>query len=363
MSVLSYVAAIGLARSGVGRVPLPATLRRSVLGVAALAALGVAGDRGWNYWSTGRFQESTDNAYLRADYTTVAPRVSGYITEVLVRDNQPVRAGQTLARIDDRDFKAALDQARADVETADALLANLDARIAQQQAALEQEKADIAAGKATLAYAKADSVRYEELRKSGYGSVQRAQRAESEMRERVAQLRKHRAEYVTGERSIDVLKSERVRAAAQRERSLAARREAELRLSYSSIVAPVSGTIGARSLRVGQYVQAGTPLMAVVPLDAVYVVANYKETQLARVQPGQRVTIEVDTFPGQPLIGHVDSLAPASGQEFSLLPPDNATGNFTKIVQRVPVRIALDDGRLVGRLRAGMSARTTIDTK
>jgi membrane fusion protein (multidrug efflux system) len=363
MSMLSYVAAIGLSHAGLGRVPLRATLKRSLLGVAALAALGVAGERGWGYWQVARFQESTDNAYLRADYTTVAPRVSGYVTEVLVRDNQPVRAGQILARLDDHDLKAALDQAIAEVQTADAKLANLDARIAQQQAALEQEKADIAAGKATLAYAKADNHRYEELRKSGYGSVQRAQQAETEMRERMAQLRKHRAEYVTGERSIDVLKSDRLRAAAERERSLAARHEAELRLSYTVIAAPVSGTVGARSLRVGQYVQAGTPLMAVVPLDAVYVVANYKETQLAQVRPGQPVTVKVDGFPGVALKGHVDSLAPASGQEFSLLPADNATGNFTKIVQRVPVRIALDDDTLAGRLLAGMSARTTIDTR
>jgi membrane fusion protein (multidrug efflux system) len=368
MSVLSYVAAIGLSRAALprnaaGRVPLRRTVKRSLLSVAILAGLGIAADQGRDYWTLGRFHQSTDNAYLRADYTTVAPRLSGYIVEVQVHDNEAVRAGQVLARIDDRDFRAALDQASADVDMADAVLGNLDAQIVQQQAVLDQERADIAAGKATLAYARADNQRYDDLKKSGYGSVQRAQQAEMEMRERMAQLRKSRAALLTAERHIDVLASERLRAVAQRERSLAARRQAELNLSYTSIVAPVDGTIGARSLRVGQFVQTGTPLMAVVPLEHIYVVANYKETQLAGVRAGQPVSVEIDSFPGLSIKGHVDSVAPASGQEFSLLPADNATGNFTKIVQRVPVRIALDDTSLLGRLRPGMSARTTIDTR
>ena len=168
---------------------------------------------------------------------------------------------------------------------------------------------------------------------------------------------------MVAERKIDVLTSERAKAEAQRDRALAVQHQAELNLSYTSIAAPVDGTVGARSLRVGQYVQAGTALMAVVPLNAVYLVANYKETQLADVRPGQKVTIEIDTFPGKVLHGHVDSLSPASGLEFALLPPDNATGNFTKIVQRVPVKIAFDDKALTGLLRPGMSAEPTIDTR
>jgi membrane fusion protein (multidrug efflux system) len=363
MSVLSYAAAIGLTRAATGGGRLRTTLRCSVLSLAALAALGVAAERGRDYWVAGRFQQSTDDAYLRADYTTVAPRLSGYIVEVLAHDNERVRAGQVLARIDDRDHRAALDQVIADVDMADAVLRDLDAQIAQQQAMVDQERADIAAAKATLAYARADNERYDDLKKMGYGSVQRAQQAETEMRERMAQLRKSRAALASAERHIDVLASKRLRAVAQRERSLAGRRQAELNMSYMSIVAPVSGTVGARSLRVGQYVQAGTPLMAVVPLERVYVVANYKETQLAAVHAGQPVAVEIDTFPGLTIKGHVDSLAPASGQEFALLPALNATGNFTKIVQRVAVRIALDDTSLLGRLRPGMSARTTIDTR
>jgi membrane fusion protein (multidrug efflux system) len=362
MSVLSYTATLGLMRANLGRAPLRATLRRSLLSVAALAALAFGAERGWDYWKAGRFRQSTDNAYLRADYTTVAPRLSGYIVEVLVRDNEPVMEGQALARLDDRDYKAALDEAAAEVDMAEATLSNLDAQIAQHKTVLDQQRAEIAAGKATLEFAKSDNQRYGELKKSGYGSAQRAQQAETAMLEREAQLRKARAALANAERRLDVLASERLHAVAQRDRSIAARRQAELNLSYTAIVAPVGGTIGARSLRVGQYVQAGTALMAVVPLDTIYVVANYKETQLADVRPGQPATVEIDTFPGVPLKGHVDGVAPASGQQFSLLPADNATGNFTRIVQRVPVRIELDDDSLMGHLRPGMSARTIIDT-
>jgi membrane fusion protein (multidrug efflux system) len=362
MSVLSYFAAIGFLRGGLGKGSIRAALKRAFLGVVVLAALGVGAERGWTYWKIGRFQQSTDNAYLRADYTTVAPRLSGYIVEVLVHDNEAVTAGQVLARLDGRDYKATLDQATADVEMADAALSNLDAQIAQHNTVLDQQRADIAAGKATLDFAKSDNRRYDDLKKSGYGSAQRAQQAETALREREARLRKSRAALSNAEHQRDVLASERLHAVAQRDRVLAARRQAELNLSYAAIVAPVGGTVGARSLRVGQYVQAGTALMAVVPLDTIYVVANYKETQLAVVRPGQPATVEIDTFPGVLLKGHVDSVAPASGQEFSLLPTDNATGNFTRIVQRVPVRIELDDDSLMGHLRPGMSARTTIDT-
>ena len=365
MSVLSYAAVVGLARPGLGSlVGLGRPSRRqALLGLALLAGVSVASRAGYDYWTVGRFLQTTDNAYIHVDYTTIAPRISGYVAEVFVGDNEAVEAGQPLARIDDRDLRVALDAARADVEDADAALRNLDARIAQQQAAIDGEKAEIVADKATRDLARADSARYDDLRKSGYGSVQRAQQAEAALRERSAQVRKSRAALAAAQRQVDVLVSQRARAEAQRERALAARRQAELHLSYASITAPLAGTIGARSLRVGQYVQAGTPLMAVVPLTAAYVVANYKETQLSRVAPGQTVDISVDSFPGVPLKGRVDSVAPASGQQFALLPPENATGNFTKIVQRVPVRIAIDDGALSGRLRAGMSVRSTIDTR
>jgi membrane fusion protein (multidrug efflux system) len=274
-----------------------------------------------------------------------------------------VTASHVVARVDDRDFKVALAQATADVASDDAELTNLDAQIDQQQSAIDQEKAEIAVGKASLSYAEADNVRYGNLKKSGYGTVQRAEKAQAAMRQKTALLQKSRAGLLMAQRKLDILASERAKAQAQRDRSLAAVRQAELNLSYTSITAAVAGVVGARSLRVGQYVQAGTPLMAVVPLDAVYIVANYKETQLTHVLAGQPVEIEVDSFPGVTLKGHVDSVSPASGLEFALLPADNATGNFTKIVQRVPVKIVLDDKALAGRLRPGMSVEATVDTR
>ena len=361
MSFLSYVPAI--VPSHGFHLPSGKATRRGALAVVLLALLAAATVSAYNYWRDGRFLQSTTNAYIRADYTIVAPKILGYITKVLVQDNEEVTAGQVLARIDDRDFQVALDQARADIDTADATVGNLDAQIAQQQSVVDQQKADITSDKASLEFAQADHARYGNLKKSGYGSVQRAQQAETAMREKAAQLRRSRAGVLIAERHIDVLLSERAKAQAQREHAVSAYRQAELNLSYTSIAAALPGMVGARMLRIGQYVQAGTPLMAVVPLHAVYVVANYKETQLAQVQSGQPAEIAVDSFPGVTLRGHVDSLSPASGLEFSLLPGDNATGNFIKIVQRVPVKIALDDNPLLGRLRSGMSVEAIVDTR
>ena len=361
MSLLSYVPAI-VPGHGL-HLPSGKAVRRSALAIVLLAALAVATVLAYNYWQDGRFLQSTTNAYIRADYTIVAPKISGYVTKVLVQDNEEVTAGQVLALIDDRDFQVALEQARSDIATADATLGNLDAQIAQQQSVVDQQKADITSDKASLEFAQADHTRYGNLKKSGYGSVQRAQQAETAMREKAAQLRRSRAGVLIAERHIDVLLSERAKAQAQREHAVSAYHQAELNLSYTSIAAALPGMVGARMLRIGQYVQAGTPLMAVVPLHAVYVVANYKETQLAQVQSGQPAEIAVDSFPGVTLRGHVDSLSPASGLEFSLLPGDNATGNFIKIVQRVPVKIALDDNPLLGRLRSGMSVEAIVDTR
>ncbi|MGF7212565.1 membrane fusion protein (multidrug efflux system) [Skermanella aerolata] len=338
-------------------------LKRMALALALLGGVAAAGNAGYCYWTVGRHLESTDDAYVKADHTVIAPKVSGYIAEVLVEDNERVVAGQALARIDDRDFRVALDQARADLETAEAAIRNLDAQIVLQRSLIEREKADVAASEVALAFAQKENARYSNLMQTGYGTTQRAQQTESALGQAQAKLRGDRAALAAAENKVAVLATERGKAEAQRDRSHSALVQARLNLSYTVIAAPISGTVGARSLRIGQYVQTGTQLMAVVPLQAVYVVANFKETQLTHVHAGQLVEIAVDGFPGVGLRGHVDSLSPASGLEFALLPPDNATGNFTKIVQRIPVRIVLDPGPLSGLLRPGMSVEPTIDTR
>jgi membrane fusion protein (multidrug efflux system) len=343
--------------------PSQKAVRRAALVLAM--ALGAAGAAhfGYDYLTTGRYLETTDDAYVKADSTIIAPKVSGYIAQVLVGDNQPVEAGQLLARIDDRDYKAALDQVHADVAASEAAVRNLDAQLALQQPMIEQGNADVAAAEANLKFAQEEQARYDGLMKTGSGTIQRAQQTDAALRASNAQLQHSNSGLVAAERKLDVLTTERAKAVAQLDHARAVEQQAALNLSYTQITAPVDGTVGARTLRVGQFVQGGTQLMAVVPLDAVYVVANFKETQLTHVRNGQPVEIEIDSFHGTKLRGHVDSLSPASGLEFALLPPDNATGNFTKIVQRVPVKIALEDHSLRGLLRPGMSAQPTVNTK
>ncbi|HVZ07112.1 HlyD family secretion protein [Rhodopila sp.] len=346
----------------------PAPRRRGPARRLAVLALVIvlaaaAGRFGYDYWRFGRYEVSTDDAYVKADYTTIAPKVAGYISQVLVGDNQRVTAGDVLARIDDRDFRAALDQARADVAAAQAAVGNINAQINLQKAEIGQARATLAATKASLAFAQADADRYQNLVRTGAGTMQRAQQSRAQLDELTARVQRDESAVTAEERKIDVLTTSRAQAEAQVARASAVLRQAELNLGYTAITAPVDGTVGARSVRVGQYVTTGTQLMAVVPLNAAYVLANYKETQLAHVHPGQPVRITVDGLPDLLITGHVDSIAPASGLEFALLPPDNATGNFTKIVQRIPVKIVLDDSARGARLRAGMSVIPVIDTR
>src|SRR5262245_52350356 len=338
-------------------------LRRAALVLALLATTAAGTYYGHDYFTHGRYLESTDDAYVKADSTIVAPKVSGYIAQVLVGDNERVSPGQFLAKIDDRDFRAALNQARADVAAADAAVRNLDAQIELQEPLIQQQAAAVEATEAALKFAQEEQARYDGLMKTGSGTIQRAQQTDAALREKTAQLQREKSGLAAANMKVEVLVTERAKAVAQLERAHAVEQQATLNLSYTEIKAPVGGTVGARSLRVGQFVQAGTQLMAVVPLDAVYVVANFKETQLTHMRDGQPVELRIDGFHATRLKGHVDSLSPASGLEFALLPPDNATGNFTKIVQRVPVKLVLDDNSLKGLLRPGMSAEPTVNTK
>jgi membrane fusion protein, multidrug efflux system len=334
--------------------------------IAAGAPLLIAATAGYGnyYWRTGRFLVSTDDAYVQAHSVLISPKVSGYLSQAPVDDNRSVKAGEVLARIDPRDYQTALDQARANVAAAQAAIDTIDQQIDQQMLVIEQGRHQVTSDQAALVFSQQDFQRYTQLAKDGWGTVQRSQQAQADIREKDATLQHDVAVVSAAQRQIGVFKAQVSQAAATLAQQQAMEHRAELNLSYTIITAPVDGTVGVRTLRVGQYVQAGTQLMAVVPLQAVYVVANYKETQLTDVRPGQAVTIDVDTFPGAKVTGHVDSVAPASGQEFALLPPDNATGNFTKIVQRIPVKIVVDaDDPLANMLRPGMSVEPTIDTK
>lgn len=348
--------------------PAPArrklNLRKLLLAGVAVATLAGASWYGYDYWTVGRFLVSTDDAYVKADNTAIAPKVSGYLDRVLVGDNEHVRAGQVLARIDDRDFRIALDQAKADVAAANATVTSKQAQLEVQDAVIAAAKATVDVDTAAKTFAQQENKRYTDLAATGYGSVQNAQQAQSRNAGADAAIQRDTANLASALKQVELLKAEIAQANAAAARAAALQHQAELNLGYTTIVSPIDGVIGNRTLRVGQFVQAGTQLMSIVPVEGAYVVANFKETQLTHVRAGQQVEIEVDTFPGQLVHGHVDSIAPASGQEFALLPPDNATGNFTKIVQRIPVKIALDAVTAPAiELRPGMSVIPTIATR
>jgi membrane fusion protein, multidrug efflux system len=338
-------------------------IRRLLMVGVGLAAIGAAGWYGYDYWTVGRFHVSTDDAYVQADNVTIAPKVSGYLVDVGVQDNETVKGGQVLARIDDRDYKVALDEAKANVLAAQALIDSQQGAVETQNALIDTAKGSVAVDQANEVFAEQENERYSHLATTGYGSVQNAQNASAKIASSHASIERDTGTLQSMKKQLDVIKAQTAQARAALAHEEAAEHQAELNLSYTTITAPVDGTVGNRTLRVGQFVQAGTQLMSVVPSDAAYVVANYKETQLTDVKRGQPATIEVDMFPGRIFHGYVDSMAPASGQTFSLLPPDNATGNFTKVVQRIPVKIILDaESERSGDLRPGMSVEPSIDT-
>jgi membrane fusion protein (multidrug efflux system) len=347
----------------------PARQRRRRLIIAAIvgAVLLVAAIGLGRYWyTTLRWLESTDDAYTQADNTAIMPKVSGYISELLVTDNQRVKAGEVLLRIDPRDYQTAVDQAQSDVAAAEADIRSLDAQISQQQAAIDQARADVAAAEANLAFSKQEYERYQALAKTGAGTVQRAQQAAADLREKTAALKHNQAALTAAEKQIEILRTQRAKAQAMLLHDRAVLDQARLNLGYTVIKAPIDGAVGDRSARVGLYVQPGTQLMTIMPMGtAVYIVANFKETQIGRMFRGEAADITVDAFPGSHLNGKLDSLAPGSGQVFALLPPENATGNFTKIVQRVPVKILIDPttNPVLDRIRAGLSVEATIDTR
>ncbi|TDN59282.1 membrane fusion protein (multidrug efflux system) [Paraburkholderia sp. BL10I2N1] len=305
--------------------------------------------------------ETTNDAYVTADFTLVAPRVAGQLSEVLVEDNQQVKAGQLMVRIDDRDFRAALMSAQADVVAAKASVANYEAEIARHPALVDQARATLRSDEAAIEFARENASRYRNLSEAGAGTTQEQQQSSSALAEQLAQQARDRAALVATEQNLDVLRTERDKAAGALAHAEAALEQAKLNLSYTEIRAPVDGKVGRRSARVGAFVTTGAPVLAIVPLSDAYIVANFQENQLTHMRPGQTVRIKVDSFPGVVIRGHVDSLAPATGVSFAPIAPDNATGNFTKVVQRVPVKITIDPGQqAASALSVGLSVETEV---
>jgi membrane fusion protein (multidrug efflux system) len=341
---------------------LSSQLSRKTVLLGAFALLLVGGA-----WGSARLvfksgSETTNDAYVTADYTLVAPRVAGQIAEVLVDDNQVVKAGQLLARIDDRDYRAALASAEGDVEVATAAVRDLDATIAQHPALVAQAQATLRSDQAAVVFARANDTRYRHLSAGGAGTVEEQQHAVTALEQQQAGHDRDRAALVAAEQQLDVLRAERDKALGALARAQAALDQARLNLSYTEIRAPIAGMVGQRSVRVGAFIGVGAPLLAVVPLSQAYVIANFQENQLAHMRPRQPARITVDSYPGLVLKGHVDSLAPATGVAFAPIAPDNATGNFTKVVQRLPVKITIDPGQPEAeRLRVGLSVEPVID--
>jgi len=359
---------ISLRRARVAVAPtlnIPRLSRRRLaliaLGLATLLAASWFGDR---WWTTGRFVATTDDAYVGGDVTTIAPHVAGFVAQILVKDNQYVHAGEPLVRLDARDFQAALDRATATLSQRQADLASLQARDTLQDAVIRQAEADLVSKQAAAAFASKDAVRYATLARVAFASRQDAERAQSATEAAQAAVTAAAAAVDAAKQQRTVLDSQVAGAKAAEAQAEADLATAKLNLGYTEIDSPIDGYVGDRAAQVGAYVTAGTELLSVVPAQGLWVDANFKEDQLARMRPGQTATIVADVLPGRVFHGHVVSLAPATGAVFSVIPPQNATGNFTKIVQRVPVRIVLDrDDATLGLLRPGLSTTVSVDTK
>jgi membrane fusion protein (multidrug efflux system) len=354
---------LGLVERPPGAMARFSARRALSLGAALIVATGVAW-YGHQWWTVGRFFESTDDAYVGGDITVLAPKVSGFIATVAVTDNQMVHAGDLLVRLDDRDYRAALAKADAGVASQRAKLASNLADRHLQAAVIAQSQAALDATAAQTSVTRFDVERYRSLAHDQFGSVQRFQQADADWKKATAADAQAHAALEAAQRQLDVIDAARVETEAALAAAVADQETARLNLGYTELRAPVDGAIGNRSAQVGAYVTPGAQLLSLVPAQGLWVDANFKENQLARLKPGMPVSVVADVLPGEVFRGHVASLAPATGAVFSVLPAENATGNFTKIVQRVPVRVLLDgEASRLGRLRPGLSVTASVDER
>lgn len=350
-------------RSPAGKVLKIGIKRLALYAAAGLGALAV-GAYGYHWLTVGRFIESTDDAYVGGDITVIAPKVAGFIEQVAVTDNQRVEAGDLLVKLDDRDYRAALARAEAAAQAQRATLENLDATRRLQLAVIAQARASIAASDAEVRRSREDEARFRELSAHSAASIQVYQKAEADYKEALAQDQKSRAAAEAAEWQLEVIDTQKHQTEAALAEATASVDLARLNLSYTELRAPIAGVVGNRSARTGAYASIGTQLISIVPAQGLWIDANFKESQLARMRAGLPVQVRADVLPGRKFAGHVESVAPATGAEFSVLPAENATGNFTKIVQRVPVRIVLDgDASTLGRLRPGLSVSVDVDER
>ena len=339
----------------------PALKKRLPLIVGGVVAIGlIIGGAVW--WQNKQRWETTDNAFVQADVTLVSPQIEGYVAEVLVTDNQRVQAGQILVRLDDADARAELAAAEANLAALLAAVDNVDARAAQEQAMIASRAAGVAQAQAQADLARQQVDRYGRLAEQGWVSQARIQTERAGARTAQASVAEAQAALVAEQRTAGVLGSTRSQSVAAVDVARAQVEQARIALDRTVLRAPVGGVVGARGVRVGQYVRPGGQVLSIVPLGDAYVVANFKETQVDRLRLGQSVEIMADAFPGQTLTGHIDSFAPATGSEFALIPIENATGNVTKITQRLPVRIRVDHASAAA-LRPGLSVEVKVDLK
>jgi membrane fusion protein (multidrug efflux system) len=334
------------------------------MALVAILAVAAAGWYGYDYLTVGRFTVSTDDAYVQAYNTTLAAKVAGYLASVPVTDNTYVHIGDVIATIDDGDYRLAVDSAREKAATQEATIARMVHQITAQEAAVEQARNQLVSAQAAATRTELELTRQNQLVARDASSRQLLEQAQANRDQAVAGVQGARAAIDSAAANVDVLKGQRQEAISTLNELKTALAKAERDLSFTVIRAPLDGVIGNRAVQTGDYVQTGQRLASLVPLDEIYVTANFKETQLAHLRPGQTVSIAVDALPEHSIQGTVESFSPASGSVFSLLPPDNATGNFTKIVQRLPVRIHVPvEIAREGLLRPGMSVVVRVNTK
>ena len=341
----------------------PQAKRLALYAVLIMLCAGV-GRYGYGWWTMGRFFVTTDDAYVGGDIVTISPHVAGFVADILVTDNQHVQSGQLLARLDARDYRAALDKARAALATRVAALAGLRARSLLQQSVVAQSSADLDGKAARAAFMRVEGARYATLAVTAAGSRQEMQRAMMADKEAQAGLAGSQASLMAARQQLRVLDAQATGADAEVAQARAELERASLDMEYTTLRAPVEGYVGNRAIRAGAYVGQGSYLLSIIPAHGLWVDANFKEDQLAPMRPGQDVNLVADVVPGTVLHGRVVSMAPGTGAVFSVIPAENATGNFTRIVQRVPVRIALDPtDATLSRLRPGLSVTASVDTR